>query len=91
MIKRIQCVLNGKHYSFDSSLSLQAQGLLIHFICHPDNLAASENEILKYFTNQRDSFRRARKELIEGGYVRVSQNRSESGKFNSIQYTICDL
>lgn len=84
-------VMMCKHHVFDSSLSLQAQGLLTHFLCRPDDWQFHEKEILKHFTNQRDSFRRARQELIDAGYIEVQQRRSDLGQFRSTQYKVYEF
>ena len=71
----------------DSRLSLKAKGLHTYFMSLPPNWSLYKSELVKHCKDGIESVNSALKELIEYGYVEITeQKRSENGRFSGKAY-----
>lgn len=82
-----------KDISEDMRLSWEARGLLIYLLGKPDNWVVSIKHLMKQTVpcarkrSGRDSIRAIIGELVELGYMEVTQRRSE-GNFDGVDYIV---
>lgn len=74
----------------DSSISLQAKGLLMVMLSRPDEWTFYESELIKHCTNGLFSLRSAMKELIEAGYLVRYQER-DGNKFGELVTLVYEI
>ena len=72
------------------NLSAKAKGLMFYLFTLPDDWQIYEMELIKHFTDGRDSIRSAIKELTLAGYIKKHQKRSPDGKFRGYQYHVME-
>ncbi len=72
----------------DTSLSLQARGLLGYIISLPDDWVVRPGHLAKENGIGRNTAYKIINELKESGYIIQVQNRSESGKFSTGDYLV---
>lgn len=72
----------------DSNLSAKAKGIFVYFLSRPDGWKFYASEIVKHFTDGKDSIRSGIKELCDKGYLRVFRFKNEQGQFNGWVYEI---
>ncbi len=71
----------------DTRLSLKAKGLHTYFMSLPPNWSLYKSELVKNCKDGIESVNSALKELIEYGYVEITeQKRSENGRFSGKAY-----
>lgn len=75
----------------NSSLSMQAIGLLAYLITLPVDWKIYKSELVNHFTNGRDAINNAFNELIENGYITCEKTRTEKGTFGSNIYTVHEV
>ncbi len=73
----------------DNRISAKATGLLAYMLSLPDDWIFYESELVKHFTDGKESIRTGLKELENFGYLTRVQGR-EKGKFSSNDWTISD-
>lgn len=74
----------------DERLSRRARGLLAELMTHRVGWRVSIASLQKAGPEGRDALRAAVLELVEVGYLRLSQGRGARGRFNEIEYELCD-
>lgn len=74
----------------DERLSRRARGLLAELMTHRVGWRVSIASLQKAGPEGRDALRAAVSELVAVGYLRLSQGRGERGRFNEIEYELCD-
>lgn len=84
-------VMVNKSFIYDNRLSAKAKGILLYLLSRPDDWQVYENEIIKNFSDGRDSIRSGIKELIKFGYVKRFQRRDEKGKMNGYEYEVYEV
>lgn len=72
----------------DSNLSAKAKGIFVYFLSRPDGWKFYASEIVKHFTDGKDSIRSGIMELCDKGYLRVFRVKNEQGQFNGWVYEI---
>lgn len=72
----------------DCNLSAKAKGILVYFLSRPDGWKFYASEIVKHFTDGKDSIRSGIKELCDKGYLRVIRVKNEQGQFIGWVYEI---
>ena len=80
-----------KGWVYDSRLSAKAKGILLYLLSRPDDWRVFEAEILKNFSDGRDSIRSGIKELIQFGYIKRSQKRNELGRMSGYEYEVYEV
>ncbi len=71
----------------DPRLTARAKGMHTYFMSLPSNWKLFKTELVKHFKDGIDSINSAIKELVEFGYVEITeQTRTKSGKFSSKAY-----
>ena len=76
------------HYLRDQHLSLRAMGLLTYLLSLPPNWRMRPTELTTHFTEGKDAFYGVLRQLREHDYVRVRQERCDTGKFTPREYFI---
>lgn len=74
----------------DNRLSAKATGLLAYMLSLPDDWVFYETELVKHFTDGKESIRTGLKELENIGYLTRVQTRNETGKFSANDWTVSD-
>lgn len=81
-------VMVSKEYSYNSSLSWKAKGILTHLLTRPDDWLFYESELVKHSKDGRDSLRAGIDELIAQGYLKRSRIRSKKGTLGAMEYIV---
>lgn len=72
-----------------SIMSAKAKGILVYILSLPDDWQIFENELVKHFSDGRESIKSGIKELIDLGYiVRGERFRDEKGYLKGYEYTV---
>lgn len=74
----------------DVRLSRRARGLLVELMSHRVGWHVSIGTLQKAGPEGRDAVRTALSELFTYGYLKRSQTQGVSGRFNDIEYELCD-
>lgn len=74
----------------DERLSRKARGVLTEIMSHQVGWHVSVRGLEKTGPEGRDAIRAALVELKEAGYLQVSQTRGDGGRFNEVEYELCD-
>ena len=74
----------------DPELSWKAKGILGYLLSRPHDWRVREADIIKRATGGREAVRNGIKELIDAGYVRRYQERTEQGSFAETIYDVFD-
>lgn len=72
----------------DSRISWAAKGLLTYLIGKPDDWRIQITDLINRASNGRDSVMTIINELIEAGYMRREQERSDDGTMQPVSYTV---
>jgi phage pi2 protein 07 len=75
----------------DSRLSAKAKGIWLYAFSRPDDWSFYVKDIIKYFTDGRDSIYAGLKELEECGYLIRTQSSGKNGKFNRVQWQFFEI
>lgn len=87
----IQHTSERKMWQHDTSLSLQAKGLmLVLTTCIENNSKFDVNELLGHFTNSHDAMRSAAFALRYHDYLRISRIRAEGSRFVCTVWEVFD-
>lgn len=84
-------VMVNKSFIYDERMSAKAKGILLYLLSRPDDWKVYETEIIKNFSDGRDSIRSGIKELIKFGYIKRQQNRDKNGKLNGYEYEVYEV
>lgn len=74
----------------DERLSRKARGVLTEIMSHRVGWHVSVNGLVKTGPEGRDAIKAALVELKDAGYLQVSQTRGEGGRWNEVEYELCD-
>lgn len=74
----------------DERLSRKARGVLSEIMSHRVGWHVSVNGLVKSGPEGRDAIKAALVELKDAGYLQVSQSRGEGGRWNEVEYELCD-
>lgn len=74
----------------DERLSRKARGLLGEIMTHSVGWHVSVRGLERTGPEGRDAIRAALIELKDAGYLQVSQSRGNRGRFNEVEYELCD-
>lgn len=74
----------------DEKLTRKARGLLAEIMTHSVGWHVSVNGLMKTGPEGRDAIKAALVELKDAGYLDVSQTRSNNGRWNEVEYELCD-
>lgn len=74
----------------DARLSRRARGLLVEIMSHRVGWRVTISTLQSAGREGRDAIRSALDELKECGYLRLAQGRGELGRFNEVEYELCD-
>lgn len=74
----------------DARLSRRARGLLAEVMSHRVGWRVTVAGLQRTGPEGRDAIRATIQELIGCGYLRRSQEQGESGRFNEVEYEVCD-
>ena len=74
----------------DTRLSRRARGLLAEVMSHRVGWRVTVAGLQRTGPEGRDAIRATIQELIGCGYLRRSQEQGESGRFNEVEYEVCD-
>ena len=77
------------HVARDKNLSLKARGLLVELLSHRAGWRATV-ESFQGAKDRRTAVQSAVDELVEHGYLTVTQNRNDDGSFGETDYELCD-
>jgi len=75
----------------DDRLSAQAKGIFAYILYLPEDWCIYQSELVKHFSNGKDSIRSAIKELESFGYISKEHIKDEHGKFIGWQYTVNEI
>lgn len=75
----------------DDRLSAQAKGIFAYILYLPEDWCIYQSELVKHFSNGKDSIRSAIKELESFGYISKEHIKGEHGKFIGWQYTVNEI
>lgn len=75
----------------DDRLSAQAKGIFAYILYLPEDWCIYQSELVKHFSNGKDSIRSAIKELESFGYISKEHIKGEHGKFVGWQYTVNEI
>jgi hypothetical protein len=75
----------------DERMSAKSKGILLYFLSLPDDWVIHETEIVKHFSDGKESIRTGIKELIKLGYITKFQNRQENGNFGELTYDVHEV
>lgn len=82
-------VMINKAMLHDAKLSAKAKGILSYLLSLPDDWQIYETELLRHFTDGRDSIRSGVKELISAGYIHRDRKRdATTGQLKDMQYQV---
>lgn len=74
----------------DRKLSWKAVGLLLYLISRPPGWDVTMSDLYRRHSDGKSSVHAAKKELIEGGYVRVLGPRTDEGLFSSGDWVVLE-
>lgn len=74
----------------DERLSRKARGVLTEIMSHRIGWHVSVNGLVKSGPEGRDAIKAALVELKDAGYLQVSQTRGDGGRWNEVEYELCD-
>lgn len=74
----------------DERLTRKARGVLTEIMSHRVGWHVSVTGLAKSGPEGRDAIRAALVELKDAGYLEVSQTRGERGRWNEVEYELCD-
>ena len=74
----------------DERLSRKARGVLTEIMSHRVGWHVSVNGLVKSGPEGRDAIKAALVELKDAGYLQVSQTRGDGGRWNEVEYELCD-
>lgn len=74
----------------DERLTRKARGVLAEIMTHRVGWHVSVNGLVKAGPEGRDAIKAALVELKDAGYLQVSQTRGERGRWNEVEYELCD-
>lgn len=74
----------------DERLSRKARGLLVELLSHTVGWTESLASLVSKGVEGREAIRSAIRELEDAGYLVRSQRRDEGGRFESVDYELCD-
>ena len=74
----------------DGRLSRKARGVLAEIMTHRVGWHVSVNGLQKSGPEGRDAIKAALTELKDAGYLVVSQGRGDRGRWNEVEYELCD-
>lgn len=74
----------------DTRLSRRARGLLAEVMSHRVGWRVTVAGLQRTGPEGRDAIRATIQELIGCGYLRRSQDQGEGGRFNEVEYEVCD-
>lgn len=74
----------------DERLSRRARGLLAEIMSHRVGWHVTISGLQKAGREGRDSIATALRELKDFGYVRLAQSRGDGGRWNEVEYELCD-
>lgn len=74
----------------DERLSRRAKGLLAEVMSHRIGWRVSVAGLQKVGPEGRDAIRTTIAELLDCGYLRRVQERGDQGRFNEVEYEVCD-
>lgn len=87
----IQHTSERKMWQHDTSLSLQAKGLMLVLTTnYKNNSEINEQELLSLFTNSRDAMHAAREMLRWHDYFRISKVKTKDGRFLTTVWEVFD-
>lgn len=75
----------------DDRLSAQAKGIFAYILYLPEDWCIYQSELVKHFSNGKDSIRSAIKELESFGYISKEHIKGEHGKFVGWRYTVNEI
>ncbi len=74
----------------DQRLSRKARGVLAEIMSHSVGWHVSVNGLVKSGPEGRDAIKAALAELKDADYLQVSQTRGKGGRWNEVEYELCD-
>jgi hypothetical protein len=74
----------------DERLSRRARGLLAEIMSHRVGWHVTISGLQKVGREGRDAIATALRELKDFGYVRLAQGRGDGGRWNEVEYELCD-
>jgi len=75
----------------DDRLSAQAKGIFAYILYLPEDWCIYQSELVKHFSNGKDSIRSAIKELESFGYISKEHIKGKQGKFIGWRYTVNEI
>jgi hypothetical protein len=69
-------------------LSARAKGIYYYVATLPSNWALTQQECMEHFTEGREAFRTAFKELIDKGYILQNKTKNEQGLLTGWEYEV---
>lgn len=81
-------VMVNKFAMSDSSLTLQAKGLLGYLLSLPDDWVVKPRELVKHHKNGRDAIYRVIRELISTGYLERVSVKNAINQFQRTEYIV---
>lgn len=89
--KESNFVMMDKGFLQNPELSAKAKGVLAYILSLPDDWILFKSELVKHFTDGRDSLRGALKELEQHGYLTQEEVRDERGRIKHHNVTVYEL
>ncbi len=74
----------------DRKLSWKAVGLLTYLVSRPPGWDVTMSDLIRRHSDGKSSVHAAKKELMEGGYVRVLGPRTDEGRFSSGDWVVLE-
>ncbi|MFW9968603.1 MAG: hypothetical protein ACFFDF_00285 [Candidatus Odinarchaeota archaeon] len=84
-------VMVNKNWINNPKMSAKAKGILLYLLSKPNDWKVYENELIKNFSDGRDSIRSGIKELIKHGHLFRYKNRTDDGKLNGYNYDVYEI
>lgn len=72
-------------------ISMKAKGLLSYLLGLPNDWKLYKTELVKNFTDGKDSVNSAFNELVYFGYIEAIEKPKKAGKFDGYDYTVSDI
>jgi uncharacterized phage protein (TIGR02220 family) len=72
----------------DETISAKAKGIFAYIMTLPEDWKIYRTELIKHFSDGKDSIRSGFDELIEKGYIVQKKSRDEAGRMSGCEYDI---